>query len=329
MKPSFLLPLVLMASLASCGRPHPAAAPSHSPLKVAAYYWPGANWVDIANDKGWFKEAKLDVTIVDTNLEYSASFKELVEGRLDAAGMTLFDMLTLNGQGADLVCVATTDQTAGADGLAARPGIDSIAALKGRRVGAGKGTYAEFILHVLMTQEGLAREDVTFVDIPGEKAAEELSKGSVDAVFTWEPILTEAVVKAKGRKLWDSSSIPGINPSVLVTHRRLVRERVGDVQKYVRVWQRGVEFIKQNPDEAYGIVARVNKKTPAEVKAFAAVVRLLDARDNTSAFSYTAGFDSLHGTVRVMNNFLLKEKAISEPLESTQLLDDQFIKALN
>src|SRR5712691_126502 len=66
--------LLLSACLLGCGRPHP-AAPSHPPLRVAAYYWPGMYWIDIANDLGWFREAGLNVAIVDTNADYFASFK--------------------------------------------------------------------------------------------------------------------------------------------------------------------------------------------------------------------------------------------------------------
>jgi NitT/TauT family transport system substrate-binding protein len=327
MKPSFLLPLLLMASLPGCDRPQP-AAPSHSPLRISAYYWPGCFWVDIANEKGWFKEAGLAVTIVNTNPDYFASFTDLVEGRLDVNSLTLFDAMLLNSKGGDLVGIATTDQSAGADGIVARAGIDTLAALKGKRIGGGKGTYVEYLLSIVLAREGLAMSDVTLVDMPGEQAHERLAAGVVDAVVTWEPALTEAVEKAHGHKLWDSTIIPGISPSLTVTRGPCVRERPEDLQKLLGIWQRGTEFIQQHPEEAFAIVARVNKKTLTEVRQFAALDRLLDRRANLVAFSYGAGFDSLHGSARMMNDFLLKEKLIPKPLDSIALLNDRFLKTL-
>jgi NitT/TauT family transport system substrate-binding protein len=180
----------------------------------------------------------------------------------------------------------------------------------------------------VLAREGLAMSDVTLVDMPGEQAHERLAAGVVDAVVTWEPALTEAVEKAHGHKLWDSTIIPGISPSVTVTRAPVVRERPEDLQKLLGIWQRGTEFIQQHPEEAFAIVARVNKKTLTEVRQFAAVDRLLDRRANLVAFSYGAGFDSLHGSTRMMNDFLAKEKLAPKPIDSIALLNDRFLKAM-
>jgi NitT/TauT family transport system substrate-binding protein len=313
--------------LGGCDSKQP-SAPARPPLRIGAYYWPGSFWVDIANEKGWFKEAGLAVTIVNTNPDYFASFTDLVEGRLDVNDLTLFDVMLLNSKGADLIGIATTDQSAGADGIVARAGIDTLAALKGKRIGGGKGTYVEYMLSIVLAREGLAMSDVTLVDMPGEKAHERLAAGVVDAVVTWEPALTEAVDKGHGHKLWDSTIIPGISPSLLATRGPVVRERPDDLQQLLGVWQRGTQFIQQHPEEAFAIVGRVNKKTIAEVRQFAAVDPLLDRRANLVAFSYGAGFDSLHGSARMMNDFLLKEKLAPKRLDSIALLNDRFLKAL-
>jgi NitT/TauT family transport system substrate-binding protein len=320
------LGLLAALLLGGCDSKQPVAA--RPPLRIAAYYWPGSFWMNIANEKGWFKEAGLAVTIVNTNDDYFASFKDLVEGRLDVNDLTLFDVMLLNSKGADLIGIASTDQSAGADGIVARAGINSLAALKGKRIGASKGTYVEYMLSIVLAREGLAMSDVTLVDMPGEQAPERLAAGVVDAVMTWGAALADAVEKAHGRKLWDSAIIPGISPSLLATRARVVRERPQDLQTLLGVWQRGTEFIQQHPEEAFAIVARVNKKTLAEVRQFAAVDPLLDRRANLVAFSYGAGFDSLHGSARMMNDFLLKEKLTSKPLDSIALLNDRFLKAM-
>lgn len=180
----------------------------------------------------------------------------------------------------------------------------------------------------MLAREGIALSDVTLVDITGEKAATELASGSVDAVVSWEPVVAEAVEKTKGKKIWDSSRIPGVCPAALATRRQLVRERADDLQKLIQVWKRATEFIEQKSEEAFAIVAKANKKTPTEVREFASIDRILGPRENKTAFSYATGFDSLHGAARVMNDFLVKQKVISEPLESTDLLDEQFLNAL-
>ena len=77
-----------------------------------------------------------------------------MEGRIDVSSLTLFDVMLLNAKGADLVAIATTDQTAGADGIVAGPGLESVAALRGKRIGVGKGTYGEYMLAIVLARGG-------------------------------------------------------------------------------------------------------------------------------------------------------------------------------
>lgn len=328
MKLHYLL-IAAVALLPACRR-QPAAPvpPPRPPLTVAAYYWPGQFWVDIASDQGWFREAGLDVKVIDTNADYFASIKDFAAGKIDIHQPTLFDVILLNAAGADLVAVAVTDQSDGADGIGARPGLETIAGLKGQRVGVAAGTYSEYLLSVVLVREGISQDEITRVDMPAEKCGEELAKGTVDAICTFEPMLSEGVEKVKGRKLWDTSDTPGVSPAVLAARQSLLRERADEVQKLLQVWQRSVEFLRQKPAEAHAIVARVNKKSPAEVGALAKVDRILDRPENLAAFSYAQGFDSLHGTARVMNDFLLKQKLAPQRIDSTEILDARFLKGL-
>lgn len=316
----------LTSGLSACQRPTP--APTRAPLKVGVYYWPGMYWADIAIDQGWFKQAGIEVEAVDTNADYLASFQNVVAGRLDTQSFPLYDLILNNAKGADLVMVFSNDYSNGADGIVGRAGINGLAKLKGKRVGVGKNTYQEFILAVVLQREGLSVADLTLVELPGEKAAAEMTKGTADAFVTWEPIITQALTQAHGHKLFDTSQIAGLCPYGYVFRRQLIEQRPDDVQKFVKVWQRTTEFMRQQPDDAYAIVARVNHKTVEEVREFTKLDYVLDLRDNLKAFSYAAGFESLHGTARVINDFLLKQKQISQRLDSAEFLDAQFLKTL-
>ena len=83
MKIPLLLTLSAALALAACKpAPGPSATPTSStPIRVGAAYWPGFYWMDVAQEKGWFKEAGLNVEWVDTNADYFASFDDLVSGK--------------------------------------------------------------------------------------------------------------------------------------------------------------------------------------------------------------------------------------------------------
>ncbi len=298
------------------------------PMKIARYYWPGMFWIEIADKKGWFKEAGLNVELIDTNPDYYASLDDAVAGKIDVQGFYFYDFINYNLKGADLVAVLNHDLSNGIDAIVAKQEIVRIRGLKEKKIGLTEGTYLEYLLSVALERNGLNMGDIIIVDMKGEKTAKEFIKGSVDAIVTWEPYVTEAINKGKGRKLFDTSEIPGIMPAVLAIRRSFIDDRPEDVQVLVNVWYKTTQFIKENPGEAFGIIAEIYGVTPGEAQAFAQVDKILDLRDNLTAFSYAAGFESLHGVARQINNFMIEKKMTDEQLDSTKFLDMQFIRGL-
>ena len=57
-------------------------------------------------------------------------------------------------------------------------------------------------------------------------------------------------------------------------------------------------------------------------------VRILDLTDNGRAFSYAAGFESLHGSWRRMNDFMLEHGLVAARVDSPSHLDTDFLRLL-
>jgi len=183
------------------------------PMKVARYNWPGEYWIEIADKKGWFEEAGLDVELVDTNSDYYQSLQEMVDGKMDVNNFSLFDIISYNADGADLVLVINADNSYGADALVAKKKVKSIEDLRGETIGVGVGSYTEYILDIVLERNGLSPDDVSKVDVPGEKAAQEFAKGELDAMIVWEPVAGKIVEESGVHKIFDTTEIPGISPN--------------------------------------------------------------------------------------------------------------------
>ncbi|MBF0240145.1 MAG: ABC transporter substrate-binding protein, partial [SAR324 cluster bacterium] len=228
--------------------------PTGLPIKMARYYWPGYYWMEIADAKGWFKDAGLNIQLIDANPDYFASLNDVVAGKTDTSPFTLFDQIKFNLKGADLVMVLALDHSFGADGIIAKPSITEISKLKGQRIGVSRETYSEYILATVLKQESLSLKDVTLIDMPSEKTLEAFLSDKIDAFISWEPYLNQALEKG-GIKLFDTSQIPGISPEGLVFHRAFIEKRRGDVDAIIKVWHRTTIFIQEHPDDAFGIIA--------------------------------------------------------------------------
>jgi NitT/TauT family transport system substrate-binding protein len=324
--PSFALAAVML--LGGCGTSAPELQ-ARVPIRLGTYEWPGSYWIDVAWAKGWFAEAGLNVERVDTDRKYFESLDAVVSGKLDAMGFSQFDLVRYVAAGHDLVGVAAIDYSEGAEALVARSGIRRLRDLRGKTIALHRGTYLEYLLDIVAEREGMTLDDFQLVDRSGDAALADLKTGKVDAVFVWEPYADYAQEAVDGVRLFSTAEFPGLTYNVLSLRREFVRSRPADVEALLQVWQRAVQFIRENPNETCAIVAKLFNEPLADAKNLMRTDRILDRADNSRAFSYAAGFESLHGSWRRMNDFMLDRGLVRTRVDSPDHLDARFVNALD
>src|SRR6187402_2870168 len=114
-----------------------AGGASAAPLKVAYSDWPG--WVawQVAIEKGWFKEAGVDVQF--EWFDYVPSMDAFSAGKVDAVCMTNGDALVTGSAGGKSVMILVNDYSNGNDMIVAKPGIKTLKDLVGKKVGLEVG----------------------------------------------------------------------------------------------------------------------------------------------------------------------------------------------
>ena len=297
------------------------------PLRVSHAAQPGQFWVDLAERQGWFQEAGLTVELTEPRPE-DAPFARLASGAVDAEPGSLFELIRARAQDADLVLVVLCAQSFGADGLVSREDIDSIQSLRGKRIGVARGTQAEFLLSVALQRRGLRLQDVTVVDLQGQALVDAFAYGDVEALAASEPLLSDALRRAAGRRLFDTSQLPGVIAQGYAVKRELIERRPADVQAFVNVWHRTATFLRERPEEAFAMLAETYQKKPGALEASCQRFTLLGLRDNLTAFAYATGFESLHGAARQIHTFLMQQGLADQEIDSTEFLDAQFIRTL-
>src|ERR1700704_2107956 len=93
-------------------------AQAAAPLKIGYSDWPGFVAFQVALDKGWFKEAGVDVDF--EWFDYSASLDAFSANKLDAVGATNGDALVTGATGAKNVMILITDYSSGNDMIIAK-----------------------------------------------------------------------------------------------------------------------------------------------------------------------------------------------------------------
>src|SRR5262249_53110152 len=100
------------------------------PLKIGYSDWPGWLVLEIGKQKGFFKDAGVDVDLV-WFADYGASIDAFTAKKLDGIMIDCASSLTARSS----VIVFLTDYSNGNDMIVGKKGVDSIKALKGKTVG--------------------------------------------------------------------------------------------------------------------------------------------------------------------------------------------------
>lgn len=179
------------------------------PLKIAYSDWPGWTAWEIGIQKGWFKEAGVDVEF--QWFDYVPSMDAYVAGKVDAVCMTNGDALVTGATGKPSVGIIINDYSNGNDMIIAAPGIGSIKDLKGKKVGLEEGFVEHLLLLTGLEKNGMTLSDVTIVNTPTNETPQVFGSKAVDAIGAWQPNSGQALKAFPGSKsVFSSADAPGL-----------------------------------------------------------------------------------------------------------------------
>jgi NitT/TauT family transport system substrate-binding protein len=307
--------------------PAEAPKPTDGALTIAYSDWPG--WVawDIAVQKGWFKEEGVNVDF--KWFEYVPSMEAFSAGKVDAVAMTNGDALVTGSSGQASVAILINDYSNGNDMVVAKPGITSVAQLKGKKVGVEVGFVSHLLLMNALQSAGLTDKDVTIVNVPTDQTPQTLKSGTVDAIVAWQPNSGQALKELPGSKaIYTSQNVPGVIYDVLAVNPKSLSERREDWKKVVKVWFRIADYLEDpaNLDEAAKIMAARVGLTPEEYKPLMAGTFFLDGAGNQKAFQPGETLASILHSSKVVDKFQVDNEVYKTPMKYADYLDPSLVE---
>jgi NitT/TauT family transport system substrate-binding protein len=296
---------------------------SAAPLKVAFSDWPGWTALEIAAQKGWFKEAGVDVELLW--FEYGPSMEAFTAGKCDAVTVTNGDALVTGANGAKNVMILMTDYSNGNDMIVAKPGIASLKELKGKKIGIEIGLVEHLLLLNGLKKIGLTDKDVELVPTPTNQTPQVLASGQVDAIGAWQPNSGAALKAVPGSKaLYTSASEPGLIYDAVVVSPQSLANRRADWVKFVSVWDKVVKYLNdpKTRDDGIKIIAARAGVDPKEYAVFMPGTQLLTLAEGGKVLSAkTEGFDSLVGSSKIANEFNVTNAVYKDSQDVTTYID--------
>lgn len=249
-------------------------------VKIGVQPWLGYGPLWVAAEKGFFKEAGVDVELVNFNWDQDLT-AGLASGNLHlVAAATNTSLVNIN-QGVPVVGILVMDQASTADAVIAGEGIASIADMKGKSVAYERGATSDLLLNYALKVNGMTLADVNPVPMGASEAGLALIAGRVDAAVTYEPYISTALRQDdKVSAIYTAAEKPGLISDLLVGSPDWVKANQKDLEGVIRAWDMAVAFVRENPAEGGKLIADAVGAPMEEFEVGFKGVKLFDSKEN-------------------------------------------------
>jgi NitT/TauT family transport system substrate-binding protein len=294
------------------------------PLRLAVSSWVGYGPLWLAEERGLFDEegVSVDLSLIEVSADRITAMQA---DQLDASATTVDTWTLFAAQGADLVQVLATDESAGGDGIVAKQEITSIADLAGKTVAVQSASTSQFLLANALQEAGLTLDDLQLLDMSSGDAGAAFVAGQVDAAVTWQPWLANARETEFGHLLLDTRETPGLIVDTVAFRPQYVTENPEAVAAFVRAYYRAVDEIEANPDEANAIMAESIGMETEDFVATLADLRLWGADENEAYFGTAEEPGPINDLVEQAGQFYQEIGVTDNVPDPASIVDPSFV----
>lgn len=222
----------------------------------------------IADRQGFFKQEGLDVELKPFG-DGPVIQQAIASGDIDIAYVGAPPVYQWFARGLDSVILAKVNYGQAALVAKADGKIKTLSDLRGQRLaGVNRGSGMDVLLRGYVLKEVAKLDpdnDLQLSQMPAGNMNAALDTGVVDAVFEWEPFVSQSVLRGTGRVVFDvNEALPHYPWYVIATTRKTAGERPDDIVKLLRAHHKAIAFLHDHPAEADKIIAEAFKLQPVK-----------------------------------------------------------------
>lgn len=276
----------------------------------------------VAREKGYFREAGLDVTGFITSSGGGTTVRNAMAAEIPYGEVALPAAIAAVQQGLALTIVhGGTNSVADLVWLKRKgdTSINSIADFKGRILGySSPKSVTDMLSTIMLDQAGLTGQVERRAVGGVGPALTALREKAVDVVYSNEPIWSRDFEKY-GLVLNAAQAIPHVTQTVGVVRTDYLLKNPDTIRKIIIARQRGVAFIRTNPAESATILAKAYKLDPAVAK------RAIDTMLATSDQYWSEGAFDYPGLETMLKGLLLVQAIEPGPFDWSKVLDEAYL----
>jgi len=254
--------------------------PNQNLVRIAINPWPGYEFLHLAQAKGFFKQAGLNIELIEM-----ASLADVqrvyIQGRADGLASTIIEAVHAAGNTQEpLSIVHIPDYSNGGDIILAHNSIRSVSDLKGKKIGAEIGSLGMYILSLALDKHGLNLRDVEILNVEQLAGEEAMLKGEIDAFVTYPPFSLDIQKHKQFKQILSTAELPGDVIDSIALRASVLQDKPKWAAQFLKVWDKTLEYAKNNKKESYEIMAAREGISSAEFEEALSGLQLLNAKES-------------------------------------------------
>lgn len=313
MKKTILLFCFLIILLSGC-------KPYKEPIRISINNWPSCELWYIAQEQGYFEDTQVEIIRFST---WSDAIASLYIGKTDLTLSTYLKTMQNHNKGENSKIILTSSLIEEVEGLVVKNYINDLKDLKGKKIAVEVGTDEHFLLYKALEKIGLSNKEINIISTTSKKAMDLFVTGEVDACFTYEPFMSQAAKKGEGRIAVTTGDIGGYNDAIVARNKTL-EERPEDYKVLINAWYKAQEYVKNNPDKAYKLMASKENMSAKEFQVFYDQFHFFTPKENKTMFSDGI----LEADINELNEFFLKNNLLQNPVDARDIYSGEIISSI-
>lgn len=261
---------MLAPALTGCTAPVPV-------MRVGSVVFPGYETLFLARELGLLDAQAVRLIELQANTD---TLRALAAEQLEAAALTLDELMTARADGVDLRAVLVFDVSEGADVVLAKPHV-SLQNLAGKRIAVEDGAMGAVMLSALLNAASLAPGQIHKVPMTLNRSEEFFASPGVDLVVSADPWAAR-LEKMGAKRIFDSKAMAGRIVDVLAVRAGVLQTHGPALRLLLAAHFAAQKVLRESPLRAAALMA-ARLQTPAiEVAALYRGLRLPDSVQNAA-----------------------------------------------
>ncbi|EJM72608.1 putative urea ABC transporter substrate-binding protein [Pseudomonas sp. GM55] len=272
----------------------------------------------------WAKKYGIKIDVVQLN-DYVESINQYTAGQFDGCTMTNMDALTIPAAGGvDSTALIVSDFSNGNDGIVLKGAGKKVADLKGMDVNLVELSVSHYLLARALDSVDLTEKDLKVVNTSDADISAAFNTDQVNAVTTWNPMLSDIKAKPGVSEVFNSSQIPGEIMDMMVVNSATLKDNPALGKALTGAWFEVVELMNAKNAASKAALEHMAKASGTDLAGFQAqldTTRLFATPKEALAFSTSK---QLPDTMRKVAEFSFQHGLLGEGAKDTSAVGMAF-----